>query len=300
MIRRAVDLFAGLGGFTLGAEMAGYDVVWAGNHWRLACDYHSTNHPRTAHACQDLKQFDWSLLPLFDTLLASPSCKGFTHARGKEKPHHDNERATAWAVVDCAEAHRPPRVVLENVPRFLKWILYPAWRLAMEALGYTVTPVIMDAADCGVPQHRERVFIICTLGPAPVLKLSQRAHVPAREIIEWQAGEWSRVVRKSRAARTLQCFRHGREHLGDRFLIPYYKTATKGRSVDRPVGTITTVERFAVVNGDRMRMMNVNEYRRAMSFPDCYRLPHDTKQAVHLLGNAVPPIMARDVLMALS
>jgi DNA (cytosine-5)-methyltransferase 1 len=207
---KAIDLFAGLGGFTLGAKQAGYRVVWAANHWKLAYDIHKANHPETEHACQDLRQADWSKLPNFDVLLASPSCKGHTWARGKDKPHHDSERATAWAVVDCAEFHRPEVIVNENVVEFLDWILFPAWTAALEALGYAVAPHIVDAADFGVPQNRERVFVICTRSKAPIqLKLPKRPHVAARSIIDWNAGQWSRVRRRGRAARTLLCFRNG-------------------------------------------------------------------------------------------
>ena len=50
---RAVDLFAGWGGFTEGAErVPGVDVLWAANHWPLAVEAHALNHPGTAHSCQ--------------------------------------------------------------------------------------------------------------------------------------------------------------------------------------------------------------------------------------------------------
>jgi DNA (cytosine-5)-methyltransferase 1 len=65
----AIDLFAGLGGFTEGAEMAGVRVVWAANHWRAAVDMHSANHPDTEHACQDLHQTDWSQVPAHDLMM---------------------------------------------------------------------------------------------------------------------------------------------------------------------------------------------------------------------------------------
>jgi DNA (cytosine-5)-methyltransferase 1 len=71
---KAVDLFAGWGGFTLGARDAGVDVVWAANHWELAVRTHSLNHPETTHVCQDLRQADWTALPDFDVMLASPAC----------------------------------------------------------------------------------------------------------------------------------------------------------------------------------------------------------------------------------
>jgi len=60
---RAIDLFAGAGGFTEGATQAGVHVVWAANHWALAVEAHALNHPATEHACQDLRQADWTALP---------------------------------------------------------------------------------------------------------------------------------------------------------------------------------------------------------------------------------------------
>lgn len=123
----AVDLFAGLGGFTAGAERAGVPVAWAANHWPEAVEVHRRNHPATEHACQDLQQFDWRRLPRHDLLLGSPACQGFSRARGAHLPRHDVARSTAWAVVGAAEAGRPPVVLVENVPEFAAWVLYPAW-----------------------------------------------------------------------------------------------------------------------------------------------------------------------------
>lgn len=47
-----IDLFAGAGGFTTGAAAAGVRMVWAANHWPVAVEWHTANHPDTAHACQ--------------------------------------------------------------------------------------------------------------------------------------------------------------------------------------------------------------------------------------------------------
>ncbi len=54
-----------------------------------------------------------------------------------------------------------------------------------------------------------------------------------------------------------------------------------------------------MIDGDRMRMLTVDECRRAMGFPDDYQLPAQHKAAVHMLGNAVVPIVARDILSAI-
>jgi DNA (cytosine-5)-methyltransferase 1 len=63
---------------------------------------------------------------------------------------------------------------------------------------------------------------------------------------------------------------------------------------------VTTKARWALINGDRMRMLTVPENCAAMGFPKGYQLPAQTHQAIHLLGNAVCPPVARDVISALA
>lgn len=298
---KAIDLFAGAGGFSIGAEMAGCSVVWAANHWPVAVEYHARNLPDAQHACQDLHQANWSQVPGHDILLASPCCQGHSKARGKNanNPQHDASRSTAWAVVSAAEYHRPPIVLVENVPEFTCWSLYPAWRLAMQALGYQVAPHIVDCADLGVPQNRVRLFLVCTRSAAPLmLQLPQLAPVPAASFIDFNAVNWSPIVTPRRAEATLRRVAAGRAAHGERFVFSYYGNTHTGRSLHRPIGTITTRDRWAVVDGDRMRMLTKTECAAAMTFPASYELPADHRTAVHLLGNAVPPMAAKAVFEA--
>jgi DNA (cytosine-5)-methyltransferase 1 len=301
---KAIDLFAGAGGFTEGARMAGCRVIWAGNHWRTAVDTHAANHPDTEHACQDLQQTNWSTVPSHELLLASWCCQGNSNARGKvaNNPEHDDSRATAWAVIDALEYHRPPFFIGENVKGFLKWVLYPAWRVAVEALGYCLDIQIVDAADHGVPQHRQRLIFIGSRSKHPLmLRLPKRAHVPARTFIDFDAGDWQLIERPGRAPATLIRVANGRRTFGDRFLAPYYGSGSglTGRSLDRPIGTITTRDRWAVIDGDRMRMLSVDEARIGMGFRKGYILPSEPKLAMHVLGNAVAPPKACAVITAL-
>ncbi|WP_416052771.1 DNA cytosine methyltransferase [Cupriavidus basilensis] len=303
-IMTAADLFAGGGGFTTGAEMAGVNVVWAANHSRAAVDTHAANHPSTVHACQDLHQANWAEVPQHDLLLASPCCQGHSKARGKaaNNPQHDASRSTAWAVVDAVEFHLPQFAVIENVPEFIDWRLYPAWSAAMNALGYQLAPHIVDAADHGVPQHRERLFIVASRSARPLmLQLPKQRYVAAATVIDFDAGKWSPVEKPGRSPKTLARVAAGRARHGERFVMPYYGSGSglTGRSLDRPLGTITTIDRWAVVNGDRMRMLRADECRAAMGFPAGYQLPEQHKLAVHLLGNAVCPPVARDVINAI-
>ena len=118
------------------AQQAGVDVVWAANHWQLAVDAHAINHPNVDHACQDLVQADWTKLPSYELLLASPCCQGYSNAsQPQRRAYHDAMRATAWAVIDCAEVTQPETILVENVPQFAKWQLFPLWMDALRVLG---------------------------------------------------------------------------------------------------------------------------------------------------------------------
>lgn len=299
-MKTAIDLFAGAGGFSTGATMAGVQVLWAANHWPAAVQVHANNHPSTQHICQDLQQADWTAVPAHDLLMASPACQGHSRARGKDLPHHDAQRATAWAVVSATECHRPAAFLVENVPEFAAWKLYPAWSDAMRALGYALAPMVLDAADHGVAQHRRRLFIVGTRSKSPItLALPKSEHIGSGQIIDFDAGKWSAIDKPGRSPATLARVRNGRAAHGARFITAYYGNENGGRCLSRPVGTITTRDRWAVIDGERMRMLSVAECRRAMGFPSDYRLPERAKDAMHMLGNAVVPPLARDVINAI-
>jgi DNA (cytosine-5)-methyltransferase 1 len=298
----AIDLFAGAGGFSEGARMAGLQVAYAANHWPLAVQFHELNHPHTRHDCQDVQQADWRLVPRHDVQLASPACQGHSRARGKDLPHHDALRSTAWAVVSCAEYHRSSYVVVENVVDLKNWLLYPAWLDAMRRLGYSVAEHVIDAADHGVPQHRERLFLVFSRSKHPMrLRLPRREHRAIADVIEWDSEGWSPVDKPGRSPSTLARVAAGRAEFGGRFVAPYYGSGSglKGRSIARPIGTITTRDRWAVVDGDRMRMLRVSEARAAFGLRADYVLPTAHKAAMHMLGNAVVPAVACDILTAL-
>lgn len=297
----AIDLFSGLGGWSTGARMAGVNVLWAANHWPAAVEWHSQNHPDAMHICQDLHQADWSQVPAHDLLLASPCCQGHSKARGKASgnPQHDSSRSTAWAVVSALEFHRPEVAIVENVPEFLDWSLFRAWELATQALGYQMAPHVVDCADLGVPQNRVRMFLVLTRSKAPLLlNIPRLEHVPATSFIDFNAGNWSPIERPRRAVATHERVRSGREAYGERFLFSYYGNTRTGRSLHRPIGTITTRDRWAIVDGDRMRMLTAGENLAAMSFPADTKRPDNHRLTVHMAGNAVPPLAGARIIEA--
>jgi len=297
-----IDLFAGAGGFSTGAKLAGLKVIWAANHWKEAVAIHARNHPHVRHECQDLCQANFSLVPDHTITLASPACQGHSKARGKERAHHDNTRSTAWAVIACADVKRPKAIIVENVPEFLDWTAYPAWKFALECFGYKITTQVLNSADAGVPQNRERVFIVASQGKAIHVPAPNLQHVPCSSFIDMSlnCNNWSKIDQPGRAESTLRRAKVARKMYGDRFLLAYYGNETGGRSLDKPIGTITTKDRFAVINGDYMRMLNVEEYRIAMGFPESYILPETKVMATKMLGNAVPPPLACHVVKSVA
>ena len=106
----AIDLFAGAGGFSTGAVLAGCQVLWAANHWPIAVEWHTTNHPGTVHACQDLQQADFRDAPAHDILLADLREE---NASAAAKVLSDAGFAVSTAVVDVS-SRRSVHALLET------------------------------------------------------------------------------------------------------------------------------------------------------------------------------------------
>ncbi len=184
----------------------------------------------------------------------------------------------------------------------LAWRLYPSWEDAMRRLGYSVSPHIIDSADHGVPQHRVRLYLVMTRSKNPMkLKLPRREHQPVSKIIEWDAHRWSPINKPGRSRRTLDRIEAGRRAFGATFVAPFYSSGSglTGRSIDRPIGTFSTIDRWSLIRNSEMRMLQPSEIRSGMGLPDSYILPSTRREAIHLLGNGVTPIVATDILNAI-
>lgn len=167
---------------------------------------------------------------------------------------------------------------------------------------YQIAPHLVDCADLGVPQHRVRIFLVCTRSKAPLnLQLQRHQHVPASSFIDFESGKWSQIVKPGRAAATLTRVENGRKQYGERFIMPYYGSGSglTGRDLNRPIGTITTLDRWALVRGDQMRMLSADEALAAMSFPADTLRPKSHRLTMHMAGNAVPPMAGQKVIEAM-
>lgn len=172
MTATVTDLFCGAGGSSLGAEAAGARLIMAANHWQTAIDVHQEHFPDAAHDCADVSQADPRRYPVTDVLLASPECTNHSQARGVSRkkqdptlwdapdPSAERSRATMWSVPHFAEQNRYKAIIVENVVEATKWVGWRAWHVAMEDLGYEHRVVSHNSMHHGVPQSRDRIYVV--------------------------------------------------------------------------------------------------------------------------------------------
>lgn len=314
---RVVDLFAGAGGASWGATLAGLDVVAAVNHDARQLAAHARALPWAQHIREDLTRLSPMALPAHDVLWASFECTGFTRARGKERLHHDTSRATAWCPIKVADYHRPPLVLCENVVDLRGWDMLRAWLVAWECLGYiedTARPgasldaarfdpanhgAALDAADFGVPQSRRRLFFVLRdprQAPRPVdLSFAPTPHAPVRPVIDWDTsrGFWSPW--RELCADTRARIEAERARSGDVGMVAYHGSERAGRSLDRPCGTLDRNDRYRVYVGDLSRHLRVPEVLAIGGFPPDYPVAPTHRGAVIGVGASVVPAVAEHI-----
>ena len=276
----AADLFCGAGGSSTGLAQAcvaagiGLDLV-AVNHWDVAIETHTANHPGARHLCESLDNVDpRKLIPAgrLNLLVASPECTHHSNARGG-KPMSDQSRASAWHILRWAEALYIENILIENVREFMNWGPLGAdnrplkskrgetFRVFLEglrSLNYDVDYRVLNAADYGDPTTRERLFIMARKRPRRV-RWPEATHRPAadqaalfgekrpwrtaREVIDWSLPGTSIFGRKrplspTTIARIAAGLRRFGGPAAEPFLVMLYGTG-KARSVDSPVPTGT-------------------------------------------------------------
>ena len=237
-----------------------------------------------------------------DLLLASPECTNHTCAKGSA-PRSEESKNTALEVVRFARVLLPNWIILENVVHMRPWKRFAELKAELQAIGYAIKETVLDSSMHGVPQRRRRLFMVASLnGDVSVEDLPIRRGRAAVTILD-RDGTWptTPLFSARRASRTLERASRAIDTLGAKspFLLVYYGTDGSGgwQSLDQPLRTITTVDRFALVQpsrvGPTIRMLQPSELRKAMGFPGSYRFPEGARrEKVKLLGNAVcPPVM---------
>jgi DNA (cytosine-5)-methyltransferase 1 len=315
MTMRALDLFCGAGGSSWGAREAGIEIVAAFDRWPLAGEVHDANFPEAEFVLGRLEDHDVDPLvkrlgPI-DLILASPECTNHSPAKGN-KPRCEQSKGTAFQVVRFAAAFMPRWVVVENVVNVRKWSRYAEFKSALEELGYNLREQILSSAHFGVPQSRRRLFLLADSEQMPP-KVTPRKTKPkeAADIIDLNGTyRWTPLRRPNRAKATLKRAERGFAFLGKTkpFLLVYYGSDGAGgwQRLNRPLRTITTVDRFALVKPDSnhghvMRMLQVPELQAAMGMPPKMKFEAGTRRdRIKMIGNAVCPPVMREVVKQLT
>ena len=159
---RFIDLFAGIGGFRQGFEEAGFKCVFTSEINPQCQDVYQTNFGDRPFG--DITKIDPSDIPDFDILLAGFPCQPFSIS-GKKMGFEDTRGTLFFNICRIIEEKQPKVVVLENVKHLIhhdEKRTFSTILKALMALGYNVTNKILNAKDFGLPQNRERIFIIAT------------------------------------------------------------------------------------------------------------------------------------------
>ncbi len=314
MAIRAIDLFCGGGGSSLGASLAGVQMVGALDACPLATATYADNFPDASRNVVTRRLEPGSGPDVFkalgrvDLLLASPECTNHSVARGS-RPRCETSRRSGWLIMPFLQRLRPRWIVLENVGGMIRWDGFAEFKRALEDEGYQLRIQRVDSADHGVPQQRRRVFIVGDRQRHPPTLEGVVPRQPASVIIDRRSGwKTSPLFKPGRAQATLDRAKAAISTLGEgiEFLIVYYGSDKGGgwQTLDRPLRTLTTLDRFGLVqwnsDGPTLRMLQVPELKAAMGLPQSYMLDHGTRRdKVRLLGNGVAPPVMRAVVDSL-
>lgn len=304
-----VDLFCGGGFGARGAVSGGGKPLFAVDFWDVATATYRGNFPE-AEVVTGPVQDPQILLRAKkynpDVLLTSPECTSHSIARGA-KPGCEKSKETAISIVPWVEALQPRWLIVENVSRMKQWGRHEELVKTISELGYHVNDLLLNAADFGTAQSRKRMFLVCdregeVITKEDLLALHAKPKKVARDILDWSGKYKSRpLYTPKRAAATIERAERAIEALGRKvpFIIVYYGSDYAGgwQSVDAPLRTITTLDRFALVTweGDTplMRMLQPSELQQAMSGGKSHKLPVGSRRdKVKVCGNGVcSPVM---------
>lgn len=172
-----IDLFAGVGGLSLGFEMRGFNVLVANEYDKSIAAAYTANHKSTKMIVGDITSLDLDKTfgqykGKVDVVIGGPPCQGFSQ-KGQRKTIHDERNFLFKYYVAVVKLVSPKYFVMENVPNLLT-AEGGYFRKEIEELfndmGYSLQYGVLNASDYGVPQNRRRAVIIGKLGgDAPCL-----------------------------------------------------------------------------------------------------------------------------------
>jgi DNA (cytosine-5)-methyltransferase 1 len=304
---KTIDLFCGAGGSSYGARNAGAEIVAGFDIWGTAIKAYQSNFAEAITFEADLRKLVPESIKKqvgeINLILASPECTNHSLAKGAKERDEESKR-TAFEVTRFAKAFSPKWIVIENVVEMQSWSEHKKLLDELWELKYSVQQIKINAADLGVPQARKRLFLLCTnteKTEVTEFAIEKKKQKPVSSIIDWSDKyKYTPVFSKGRAENTLIRAENAINSLGRKqdFIMVYYGSGEGWQTIDRPLRTITTLDRFALVRpsrkGHKMRMLQPEELKLAMGFDNDYNLNIGVtrREKIKLMGNGVcPPVM---------
>lgn len=156
------SMFAGIGGIDLAFKNVGFSIVWANEIDKYACRTYRMNFPEDILVEEDIQNIDPKTIPDFDVLIAGFPCQAFSSV-GLKKGFEDPRGNLFFETARIINAKKPEAIFFENVSNLLKHDNGNTYEIivkTLEELGYYVTYKIMNASDYGIPQQRNRIYIV--------------------------------------------------------------------------------------------------------------------------------------------
>lgn len=288
---KVISLFSGCGGLDLGFVKAGFEIVFANDIDKEACQSYRQNIGEHI-VCKDIYTLDVNEIPNADILIGGFPCLGFTIANGKNRNLDSAYNKLYLEYARVLKAKQPKYFLVENVAgiqsgeafreHFYKKIL-PTF----ESCGYTLKHTILNASDYGVAQNRKRVIII-----GKRLDIKKEIEFPK------PISKKPKTLREAIFDLPLEYDENIPNHTGSKHKINI--NGYVGNRVlkwDKPAPTITgrgSRGGGAVIHPhpNLHRRLSVRECARIQSFEDDFIFCGSNGAAYAQIGNAVPPLMS--------
>lgn len=311
---KAIDLFAGIGGIRLGFDRA-FDnklkTVFVCELDESAQKTYKANFSDSVNIAGDITQVNEQDIPPFDICLAGFPCQAFSIA-GKHGGFQDNYqgrcRGTLFLdVVRICKYHQPKVIFCENVKGLVhhdKGRTFSIIKESFEEIGYKVFSKVLNSKDFGVPQNRERVYIVCfrnDLAPSNfTFPEGSGNHLTIRNIMD-SAPIPSKYYLSDTYLNTLKAHRARHEAAGNGFgyvirdldgiagAIVCGGMGREGNLIidDREHSMVPMTKIKGEINQENVRKMTPREWARLQGFPENYKLPLSDTQHYKQLGNTV-------------
>ena len=289
---RCVDLFAGCGGMSLGFQEAGLNVVAAYENWEPALRVYRQNfdHPVIAQDLADVRTSVKSISSYSpQVIIGGPPCQDFSTA-GRQ----DESRGRAILSVKYSEiisAVRPQYFVMENVATIKNANSFRKAIANFHDAGYGLTQQVLDAAYCGVPQHRKRMFVIGCIG-------EEDGFLEERLVSNLSASPMS-IFDYLGSSLGIENYFRVPTNYSRRGVFSIYEPSMTIRAVDRPVpqGYKGNPKDSAPVS--QVRGLTPKERSLIQTFPRDFKFFGSKSDMNAMIGNAVPVNLAKYVASAL-